>query len=35
MNTYSESYDNIIKCPITFEIMKNPVICEDGITYEK
>jgi hypothetical protein len=22
-------------CPITLEIMKNPVICEDGFTYEK
>ena len=22
-------------CPITLEIMKNPVICEDGNTYEK
>ena len=23
------------KCPITLEIMKDPVICSDGITYEK
>ena len=22
-------------CPITFEIMKEPVICEDGYTYDK
>ena len=27
--------ENIITCPITHEIFKNPVLAEDGITYEK
>jgi hypothetical protein len=30
--------DNIpdeFKCPITLDVMKDPVLCEDGYTYEK
>ena len=30
--------DNIpdeLVCPITLEIMKEPVLCEDGYTYER
>ncbi len=26
---------NEFLCPITLDIMRNPVICEDGISYEK
>lgn len=26
---------DLFKCPITLEIMKDPVICEDGYTYER
>jgi hypothetical protein len=30
--------DNILdefKCPITLDVMKDPVLCEDGFTYER
>jgi ankyrin repeat protein len=32
--SFIKNIENIITCPITYKIFKNPVIAEDGITYE-
>jgi Mg-chelatase subunit ChlD len=29
------SYPNDFKCPISLKLLKDPVICDDGITYER
>ena len=34
MNTKATNEENLI-CPITWELMKDPVICADGFTYER
>jgi hypothetical protein len=31
----SESVPHYFKCPISFDIMRNPVVCSDGQTYER